>query len=180
MTLRKLDGWSDVEVLNAIAEQDVAALRELYRRHEPWLTIRLRYRCADSSIVEEAVQDTFATIWRSAGRYSGSGAVPAWIWGIGIRTMLHAVRPRRSIIERLVMQPWAGVRSAEEELLLSVEHSNVGVALERLSPELRAVLQATVIDGLTCREAGRMLGIPAGTVKTRMMRARFELREALA
>lgn len=180
MAFGKLDDWSDVEVLDAIAEQDVAALRELYRRHEPWLTIRLGYRCADPNIVEEAVQDTFATIWRSASRYAGSGAVPAWIWGIGIRTMLRAVRPRRSIIERLVMQRWTETPSAEEELLLSVEHSNVGVALERLSPELRAVLQATVIDGLTCREAGRMLGIPTGTVKTRMMRARFELREALA
>ena len=94
--------------------------------------------------------------------------------------MLRAVRPRRSIIERLIMQRGTEARSAEEELLLSVEHSDVGVALERLSPELRAVLQATVIDGLTCREAGRMLGIPTGTVKTRMMRARFELREALA
>lgn len=180
MTFRKLDDWSDVEVLDAIAERDMAALREMYRRHEPWLTVRLGYRCADSSLVEEAVQDTFATVWRSAGRYKGSGPVPAWIWGIGIRTMLRAVRPRRSIIERLIMQRGTEARSAEEELLLSVEHSDVGVALERLSPELRAVLQATVIDGLTCREAGRMLGIPTGTVKTRMMRARFELREALA
>jgi RNA polymerase sigma-70 factor (ECF subfamily) len=49
-----------------------------------------------------------------------------------------------------------------------------------LSPELRSVVQATVLDGLTCREAGRLLGIPSGTVKTRMMRARFELREVLA
>ena len=49
-----------------------------------------------------------------------------------------------------------------------------------LSPELRAVMQATVLDGLTTREAARLLGIPAGTVKTRAMRARAELRGALA
>jgi RNA polymerase sigma-70 factor (ECF subfamily) len=42
------------------------------------------------------------------------------------------------------------------------------------------VVQATVLDGLTTREAARLLGIPAGTVKTRMMRARAELRGALA
>ena len=46
--------------------------------------------------------------------------------------------------------------------------------------ELRAVVQATVLDGLTSREAGRLLGIPAGTVKTRMMRARAQMREELA
>ena len=46
--------------------------------------------------------------------------------------------------------------------------------------ELRAVMRATVIDGLTTREAAQLLGIPAGTVKTRMMRARALLREELA
>jgi RNA polymerase sigma-70 factor, ECF subfamily len=41
-------------------------------------------------------------------------------------------------------------------------------------------MQATVLDGLTTKEAGRLLGIPQGTVKTRLMRARAELREVLA
>jgi RNA polymerase sigma-70 factor (ECF subfamily) len=56
----------------------------------------------------------------------------------------------------------------------------VGTALDRISPELRDVLRATVIDGLTTRETARLLGIPEGTVKTRAMRARAELRAALA
>ncbi len=53
-------------------------------------------------------------------------------------------------------------------------------ALRRLSPELRAVLQATVLDGLTVREAALVLGLPEGTVKTRAMRARRELRASLS
>jgi RNA polymerase sigma-70 factor (ECF subfamily) len=53
-------------------------------------------------------------------------------------------------------------------------------ALHRLAPELRAVLQATVLDGLTVREAAVLLGLPEGTVKTRAMRARRELRAALS
>jgi RNA polymerase sigma-70 factor (ECF subfamily) len=69
--------------------------------------------------------------------------------------------------------------SAEEEALLGNEYGDLAGALNQLSPELRAVLQATVLDGLTAREAARRLGIPAGTVKTRLMRARQQLREAL-
>ena len=65
-------------------------------------------------------------------------------------------------------------------MLLGVEHGDLGGALARLSPELRAVVEATVLDGLTTREAGRLLGVPTGTVKTRMMRARAALREDLA
>jgi len=69
--------------------------------------------------------------------------------------------------------------SAEDQVLLGVEHGDVGAAVARLAPELRAVLQATVLDGLTTKEAGRLLGIPAGTVKTRVMRAKAVLRQEL-
>ncbi len=72
------------------------------------------------------------------------------------------------------------VVAAEEAVLLGVEHGDLAVALGTLSPELRAVVQATVLDGLTTREAARLLKIPTGTVKTRMMRARTQLRGALA
>ena len=72
------------------------------------------------------------------------------------------------------------VMAAEDQVLIGVEHGDLAGALRGLSPELRAVVQATVLDGLTTREAARLLGIPAGTVKTRMMRARIQLRGALA
>lgn len=179
MSPSMVDRRSDVELLAAIADRHRGAFIELYRRHEPWLSTRLAYRCGDRRLVEEAVQDTFVTIWSSSGRYSGTGAVAAWIWGIGYRQLLHKVRPRRSVIQRLMLQRPTESISAEEELLTAVEHGDLGSALGRLSPELRAVVQATVLDGLTCREASVLLGIPSGTVKSRMMRARFELREAL-
>jgi len=70
--------------------------------------------------------------------------------------------------------------TAEDQVLVGVEHGDLAGALRDLSPELRAVVQATVLDGLTSREAGQLLGIPPGTVKTRMMRARIQLRGALA
>ena len=169
---------SDVEVLAAVADGDRRALRVLYDRHAPWLALRLARRCADPGVVDETIQDTFVAVWRGAGRYSGQGAVGAWIWGIAIRRLIDALR-RRPRGEVLVAEV-EDRRSAEEEVLLGVEFGDLGGALGRLSPELRAVVQATVLDGLTSREAGRLLGIPSGTVKTRMMRARVQLREELA
>ncbi|HEX6658904.1 MAG TPA: RNA polymerase sigma factor [Ilumatobacter sp.] len=174
---------SDGELLAAVHDRDRGALNELYRRHESWLTVRLAYRCNDRGAVEEAVQDTFVKVWNLAGRYDGSGEVAAWIWGIGIRTLLHRMRPRKSLLDRLSsLRPTHApidVTSAEDQVLIAVQHGDVGGALGSLSPELRAVVQATVLDGLTCEEAARMLDIPTGTVKTRMMRAKRELREAL-
>jgi RNA polymerase sigma-70 factor (ECF subfamily) len=168
---------SDAELLNAVGDRDRGALSELYERHAPWLRARLDRRCGDSGLVEEVVQDTFLALWRKPGAFRGQGEVAAWIWGIGIRRLLATLRPRRAIPVQWI--PDRAEPSAEDLVLLRVEHGEVGGAINDLSPELRAVVQALVIDGLTSREAARLLGVPAGTVRTRMMRARTELREAL-
>ena len=162
----------------ACTDGDRAALDELYARHAPWLHLRLSRRCGDQTLVEEAVQDTFVTVWRKPGSFAGRGDVGAWVWGIGIRQLLNRTRQRRKPLDYLL----AGsdrVVSAEDSVLLGVEHGDLGGAIDRLSPELRAVVQATLLDGLTTREAAHLLGIPSGTVKTRMMRARQQLREAV-
>lgn len=171
---------SDLDLVAAVAAGDRGALGELYARHAPWLTLRLSRRCPDSGAVDEVVQDTFVAVWRGASRYAGTGEVAAWIWGIGIRRLIDHVRKRRPTPVASVTPAVPDQPSAEEELLLAVEHGDLGGALQQLSPELRAVVQATVLDGLTTREAARLLDIPAGTVKTRMMRARGQLRGALA
>jgi len=174
------DDRTDAELLAAVTERDRAALHELYERHEAWLVARLARRCADRQIVEEVVQDLFVTVWRSPDNYRGTGEVAAWLWGIGIRHLLHRLRPRRPLLERLRAQRHHHQESAEEHVLIGVQHGDLGVALDRLAPELRAVVQATILDGLTTNEAALLLGIPSGTVKTRMQRARRDLREALA
>jgi RNA polymerase sigma-70 factor (ECF subfamily) len=177
---------SDAELLQAVAEGDRAALRELHARHAPWVLARLRRRCADADVVAEAVQDTFMAVWKGAGRWDGRGDPAAWIWGIAIRRLIGAIRSRRRwlpVANVFASAPPAAAptsAAAEDEVLLGVEHGGLAGALAALSPELAAVIQATVVDGLSTREAARLLGIPAGTVKTRAMRARQQLRGALA
>ncbi|MEZ5380744.1 MAG: RNA polymerase sigma factor [Microthrixaceae bacterium] len=178
----------DAELLQAVVDRDLGALRTLHERHAPWLAARLRRRCADRDLVAEALQDTFLAVWRSAHRYDGSGEVAAWIWGIGIRQLIGRTRKRQApvpfaedaLVAALHHSGSAdALLSAEDAALVGVEHGDLQGALARLSPELRAVVQATVLDGLTSREAAALLGIPSGTVKTRMRRARIQLRGAL-
>ena len=174
---------TDQQLVAAVAEGDRSALRELHDRHTAWVTARLRRRCSDPDAVAEAVQDTFVAVWRGAGRWDGSGEPAAWIWGIAIRRLISVLRVhgRWARIKAVTdAAPPEVVVAAEDQVLIGVEHGDLAGALQRLSPELRAVVQATVLDGLTSREAGHLLCIPAGTVKTRMMRARAQLRGALA
>lgn len=174
------DDLADSELLGRVAEGDSAALETLYRRHAPWLAARLARRCADPAVVDETLQDTFVAVWKSAGKYAGTGEPAAWIWGIAVRRLVDALRKRPPAAYPIEEPDLSPVESAEERVLLGVEHGDLAGALGRLSPELRAVVQATVLDGLTTREAGQLLGLRTGTVKTRMMRARQALRKELA
>ncbi|MER5496229.1 RNA polymerase sigma factor [Streptomyces sp. NPDC002466] len=174
----------DEALLRAVAGGDTEALAALYDRHAGWLLARLNRRCADGETVREVLQDTFVTVWRSAGSHRGA-QVGGWLWVIASRRLVDAQRSHArarlaALAERAEHEERAATApSAEERVLAGLEYGDVGAALDRISPELREVLRATVIDGLTTRETARFLGIPEGTVKTRAMRARRELRAAL-
>jgi RNA polymerase sigma-70 factor, ECF subfamily len=176
------DERDDAALLRAVARGDEDALAALYDRHAGWLTVRMTRRCAMPDVVDHAVQDTFLAVWREPGAYRGGGDVAAFIWGIGIRRLIDAIRretrPRRRLPGR-VAEPEV-IASAEDQVLVGVEHGRLGQALAGLSPELRGAIEATVLDGLTCAEAAVLLGVAEGTVKSRCYRARLALRAALA
>ncbi|MFD8676738.1 RNA polymerase sigma factor [Streptomyces seoulensis] len=169
----------DGALLRAVAAGDQAALADLYDRHAGWLHARLARRCADPEVVREVLQDTFVTVWRSAAGHRGAEA-GGWLWTIAARRLVDARRAQERTARAAPEPDAAAVPSAEDRVLARLEYGDVGTALDRISPELREVLRATVVDGLTTREAARLLGIPEGTVKSRARRARTELRAALA
>ncbi len=155
--------------MRLVAKGDRAAFEELYRRTSPWIAVRLRRRCADDQIVAEVMQETYLSVWRAAGAFAGAsvdGTAVGWLWTIAARRLIDAFRRRAPPVE--------------DEVLAGVVGDDVGDALRQLAPELRQVLQAMVLDGLTVRETAVLLGVPEGTVKTRARRARIAMREALS
>jgi RNA polymerase sigma factor (sigma-70 family) len=168
----------DEMLLVAVAERDMGAFRALYERHAGWLAIRLARRCNDRDLVADAVQDTFVAVWQRPRGFRGDGDIAAWLWGIAIRRLVSRLRIRggvSTVFERTETAP-----AAEDQVLLSVEYGDVGQALARLSPEMRAVIQAVVLDGLSTREAAQLLNVPVSSVKTRLFRAKAHLRATLA
>jgi RNA polymerase sigma factor (sigma-70 family) len=168
----------DETLLLAVAERDMGAFRTLYDRHAGWLAIRLARRCNDRDLVADAVQDTFVAVWQRPQGFRGDGDVAAWLWGIAIRRLVSRMRARRSVAA--VLGNAGTAPAAEDQVLLSVEYGDIGQALARLSPEMRAVIQAVVLDGLSAREAAQLLHVPVSTVKTRLYRAKGRLRAVLA
>lgn len=178
-----LEAADDARLLTALAGGDMAAMRELYGRHAPWLGVRLAHRCNDREVVADVLQDTFVAVWRSSERFRGEGEVAAWLWGIAIRRLVSRVRSRKDVLVMAEVPESAPVHvvpGVEEQVLLDVQYGELGPALARLSPQLRCVVQATVLDGLTTKETARLLHLPENTVKTRLHRAKAQLRSSLA
>lgn len=176
------DQRDDASLVLAVADGDTGALRVLHDRHSAWLFARLMRRCNDREVVLDVVQDTFVAVWKDARKWRNDGAVAGWLWGIAFRRMVSRLRSRKDV---LLLPDWdttpmTVVPAAEDQVLLGVEYGDLAGALGRLSPEFRSVVQAVVLDGLTTREAGRLLGVRQNTVKTRLHRAKAQLRLSLA
>ena len=181
---RSRDGLDEGELLRRTARGDRRAFDELYRRTAPWLTVRLRRRCADEDVVAEVLQETYLAVWRSAGSQahaSADGSALGWLWTIAAHRLIDAFRnrARRSRIPE-VPTVEAVAPAAEDEVLAGLIDGDLERALLALPPELRQVLRAMVLDGMTVRQTSLLLGMPEGTVKTRARRARIALREALS
>ncbi|MFJ7212286.1 RNA polymerase sigma factor [Amycolatopsis sp. NPDC098790] len=180
-----LEDADEEHLVRRTAKGDRAAFEELYRRTAPWLAVRLRRRCADEQVVAEVMQETFLAVWRAAGSFAGAaagGSAVGWVWTIAARRLVDAFRRRahHAEVPAEVALDVAPVPAAEDVALATAIGDDVGDALRDLAPELRQVLQAMVLDGLTVRETAVLLGLPEGTVKTRARRARIAMREALS
>jgi RNA polymerase sigma-70 factor (ECF subfamily) len=171
----------DRALVARIARGDRSALEQLYRRHAVWMTSRLESRCGDPDLADLALQDTFVAVWKTAKKYRGDGEVGAWLWGIAVRRLIDQLRKRRPTpLAPSTMERYDQAMSFEDALVDNGAHGRLGVALKTLDPDLQSVLIATAIDGLSTKEAAKMLGVPQGTVKTRLMRARKHLQEVLS
>ncbi|MEO0493680.1 MAG: RNA polymerase sigma factor [Actinomycetota bacterium] len=167
----------DLALVHRIADGDRHALAVLYDRHVGWLTVRLERRCGRRELVDTAVQDTFLAVWKQASSYRETGEVGAWIWTIGVRRLIDQMRknPPPTPVEDIT--PMADV--VQHEIPLALGHTELGQAFAALEPDLQAVMAATALDGLTNAEAAVLLGVPTGTVKSRLSRARQILQEVL-
>jgi RNA polymerase sigma-70 factor (ECF subfamily) len=179
-----LDGRDEGELVRRIARGDRRAFDELYRRTAPWLIGRLRRRCADEDVVAEVLQETYLAVWRSAGgqaHASAGGSALGWMWTIAAHRLVDAFRRRARRGRVPAVRTFETVApAAEDEALAGGIDGDLERALLALPAELRQVLRAMVLDGLTARETSLLLGVPEGTVKTRARRARIAMREALS
>lgn len=168
----------DFQLLTAVTRGDEKALKTIHQRHFMKLTSFAHRVTGDHAAAEEVANDTFLVIWRSSARFQRRSKVSTWMFAIAYRI---AKKKRQKLARRQLDLDIDTCSLSDKQDLAAhaIERRDIFKALDRLKPELRAVIELTYFQGYLHAEIAEMLGCPVGTVKTRIMRAKQQLRHLL-
>jgi len=171
-------GGTDEELVRRAQRGDRAAFDELVVRHRDRVyavALRLTRNPADA---EDALQDTFLNAYRALGRFGGRARVSTWLYRIAANASYDVINRRhgrdQALEDRLDDPAAPGDSFAQSAQRQALER-----ALAALPDEFREAVVLCDIAGLGAGEAAELLGVPAGTVKSRVFRARALLAVAL-
>jgi len=173
---------SDEALVALVARADEDALAELYDRHGR-VAFGLALRVLrDRNLAEDAVQEAFLAVWRTAGRFMPERAkASTWILMLVHRRAVDAVRreARRAVEPFEPDVEGAAEDSAEDIAWMSLERARVREALLTLPDPQREAIELAFYAGFTQSELAERLGVPLGTIKSRVFTGLARLREQL-
>ena len=172
------------QLLGRVSRGDQAAFAELYDAVAPRVLGLVRRVLLDPSQSEEVTQEVFLEIWQTATRYQeGIAKAMTWILTIAHRRAVDRVRASQASRDR---DTRVGIRDFEREfdavaetVEVKVEHERVSKALGALSEIQRQALTLAYYGGYSHSEVAAMLGVPIGTIKTRLRDGMIRLRTEL-
>ena len=179
--IRDLAHLSDEALVALVARSDETALAELYDRFG-----RVAYGLAlrivrDPTLAEDVVQEAFLSVWRSAGRFVAErGKASTWFLTLVHRRAVDLVRreePRRG--EPLEAAAAGAGKATDDEVWLRLRRAQVQEALQQLPDQQREALELAYYGGFSQSELADRLGLPLGTIKSRMFTGLARLRELL-
>ena len=171
----------EVQWLRLTAGGDRSAFEQLFRAYEHRLYRYVLGLVRDPRTAEEVTGDVLLEVWRSAARFRGQSRVSTWVFGIAHHKAVDALRraaPAHIEIGELAQRPDAA-RGPEETALAGSDRRAIAAALDELTPEHRAVLELTFLNGYSQAEIAATVRCPINTVKTRVFYAKQQLRRIL-
>jgi RNA polymerase sigma-70 factor, ECF subfamily len=188
-----LSACSDEDLLVRFCRGETEAFGELVRRYERELYGYLRRYLGDATMAEDVFQNTFLQVYVKSGQYEAGRPVRPWLYTIATNQAIDALR--RNGRHQLLSLDQQREELAEGELSSLVEtlegagpgpldaaqaqerRQKIRASVERLPEFLRQVLLLAYYQGLKYREIADILGIPVGTVKSRLHAALVKLQE---
>lgn len=166
---------SEVESLNRIHAGDEDAFAELVRCHGKYLFGVARALVRDEHEAQDVVQETFAAVLTA--RFRGESSLRTWLVGIAVKQAAMVRRRRRPWLRLWRAPDDADTQSPQRSGQAAVEaRLDLTTLLATLSPEHREVMILRELQGLSYDEMAQVLGVPRGTIESRLHRARQQLK----
>ena len=169
----------DAELVELSKNGDRSAYETLYRRHVRGVYGLARRLVGTPEDAEDLTEETFVRAWARLGGLRDAGAFRTWLFRIAVR-QAQDMRKRRKLPTTDLAGSDPVEPQAECSVLAGERAQAVHAAVEQLSPEHKDVVRLFYRDEMPVEEIGRLLGLPKGTVVSRLARARAALRGALA
>jgi len=178
-------GLEDGQLVQLVAEKDDGALEALYERYGKVAYSLARRILTDELLAQDVVQEVFLSLWRNARRFdAGRGTVATYLLSMTHHRAVDVVRReenlrRRRTSDEVLEFKADPVPGVEAEAEAAERRAEVRAALGQLPPAQREALALAYFGGYTQREVASLVGVPLGTVKTRMAAGMRKLKEAL-
>ena len=176
---------SDAELLAQAREGQQAAFKQLVERYESLVAATAIGMLGKGDDAEDVGQETFIKFYRSLGKFRGDAKIGTYLTRIAINLSLDALRRRKrnklrfwNYEEREVL-PDELVVQGEKEIDARERKELVQRAIQSLDPKHRAVVVMRMMNGYSTKETAELLGIPLGTVLSRLSRAQEKLKQLL-
>jgi RNA polymerase sigma-70 factor, ECF subfamily len=169
-------GQEDAALIARVVEGDHDAFAALMRRHEDRVFAVCLRVMGNRAAALDATQEAFLTLYRKAGQYQGTAAVGTWLYRIAINACYDMLRKERRRPSEALPAYVDPADPHGEDAFTSVElRPSVEDALATLTPEFRAVVILSDLEGMSLPDVAEALEVPVGTVKSRLFRARRQL-----
>jgi RNA polymerase sigma-70 factor, ECF subfamily len=178
----------DHRLITECREGNTAAFGTLVSRYQDRLFNTVFRLVNNAEDARDVVQEAFLHAYQSLHSFKGDSLFFTWLYRIAINTAISMKRKQKSILrlqslgdENNALDPLdaSEVNRPDHAIELAEEEKRVQDALDKLSPEHRAVLVMKDMDGTKYEEMAAILNVPVGTIRSRLHRARLELREIL-
>jgi RNA polymerase sigma-70 factor (ECF subfamily) len=171
---------SDLELIDRYLAGDIEAFSALMQAHEDRVFAICLRMLRDREAALDATQETFITVFRKADRFAGKAAFSTWLYRVAVNTCYDATRrQRRRRLEPLPDAADPADPAAGDAFVAAELRPDLADALDRLPPEFRAAVVLSDVEGLALQTVSDVLGVPVGTVKSRVFRGRRLLADAL-
>jgi len=176
---------TEEQLIAASRGGDAEAYGTLVCQYQNRLCSSLKHICGSLADAQDAAQEAFLRAYLNLHRFTGASAFYTWLYRIAVNFAISEQRKRhvrQSLIHnaQLQQEPSQDSETCDARLLRQERAAQVQAALASLSPEHRTILVLREIEDCDYDEIAFLLSIPVGTVRSRLHRARLQLRERLA